>query len=138
MATPPKHPRPSFLPNILPPILLSATGALACYIASGATLGVFLGGLLIVTILLPPLFLADDHWPARLSAFSATLTPIGIIWLIAALRSDTRFLEFVAAFAILSAYALALAGLSLSLRMFRLSAVAAAAMTVILALAWLT
>jgi hypothetical protein len=117
---------------------LSATGALACCIASGPTLGVYLGALILVTAITPPLLLGQDRWPNRITSLSAVVTPVAVIWLIAALRSDTRIGEWLAAVIVLSAYTLALSALASAMRTARMSAVVASALTVTLALAWLT
>jgi hypothetical protein len=132
------QPGPSLLATAAFPLTLSAIGALGCYAASGASLGVYLGGLLTVTAILPPLLLAEERWPPRLVALSATLVPVAVVWTVASLRSETRATECLAAFAILSVYALALSGMAAAFRRLRLSAAVASALTVVLALAWLT
>jgi hypothetical protein len=120
------------------PFILSAIAAVACYLSAGPTLGLFLGGLVMVSILTPPLILAEEQSTHRLLALGAIIVPFILIWLLAPIRSETRISEWLESSIVLIAYATALAGLSAGLRLARLSAALSAALTVTLALLWMT
>src|SRR5438045_524703 len=126
----------------LAPLILSLIGGMACYMSAGPTLGLFLGGLIIVTLLVPPLTLSEPLSANRLIIFSAILLPVGAIWLLATFMTDPeqrpRISEWFAACAILIAYAIALTGLSAAFRLTIRSAIPSAALTVIIGSAWLT
>jgi hypothetical protein len=126
----------------LAPLVFSLIGGVACYASAGPTLGLFLGGLIIVTLLIPPLTLSEALSASRMITLSATLLPLCVIWLVATFMSDPEqrphITEWLAACAILIAYAIALAGLSVAFRLTIRSAIPSAALTVIIGLAWLT
>jgi hypothetical protein len=126
----------------LAPLFFSLIGGIACYASAGPTLGLFLGGLIIVTLLVPPLTLAEPLSANRLIIVSAILLPLCAIWLLASFMPDpeqrTRITEWLAACAILIAYGIALAGLSAIFRLTIRFAIPSAALTVIIGLAWLT
>jgi hypothetical protein len=130
--------RRTILSAIVVPLILSAIAAIACYLSAGPTLGLFLGGLIMVSILTPPLILAEEQSAHRLLALAAILAPFILIWLLAPIRSETRISEWLESSIVLIAYATALAGLSAGLRLARLSATLSAALTVTLALLWMT
>jgi hypothetical protein len=135
-------PHPSAIRRLLsvalPPLLLSAVAAAGIYWAAGWSLGTFIGGLLISTVLVPPVIVAQERPRDRLLALTLTVTPVIILWLIATCQTETLFREWLGCTAVLIAYALALAGVSAALRAIRLSATVSAALTVVLGLAWLT
>src|SRR5688572_3398846 len=122
----------------LAPLLLSALSAVACYVSAGTSLGVFLGGVIMVTLLVPPLVLADGGWRTRLIVLGAILLPVWATWLVATVNSQVYVREWMACCIVVTAYASALAGLTVGLRLTRLPAVGCAAITVVLGLAWLT
>jgi hypothetical protein len=127
-----------FLSAALPPLLLSALSAVACYASAGPTLGVFLGGVLFVTLLIPPLVLANDTWQTRLVALAAVLLPFWIGGLVATIRSQAYVREWAPSCVVLTSYAVALSGLSAGLRLTRLPAFVCAAIVTVSGLAWLT
>jgi hypothetical protein len=144
------------------PLILGLLSATACYIAAGPSLGLFLAGVVLVSFIVPPICMAEPKTSNRLLAVGVFVSGIIIIWLIASIRSNTPVAgmtsasdvrspgwelwrgngvwssEWALASVILLSYALALAGLSAGLRLVRCSAIVSAALTVILALAWLT
>src|SRR5438105_1870832 len=122
----------------LVPFILSAIAAVACYLSAGPTLGLFLGGLTMVSIVTPPLIVAEEQSTNRLIALGAIIVPFILIWLLAPMRSETHISEWLGCSIVLIAYATALAGLSVGLRLARLSATLSAALTVTLALLWMT
>jgi hypothetical protein len=120
------------------PFLLSLTAATACYLSAGPTLGLFLGGLLMATLLVPPLVMAEGPLSNRLMVVGASVIPIAALWLLGTVRSETRLAEWFACVLVLLAYALALGGLSVGFRLLRCPAVVSAALSVIAGLAWMT
>jgi hypothetical protein len=112
--------------------------AVAIHWAAGWSLGTFIGGLLIATLLIPPVVLAQEQLRDRLLALTMTVTPIVVLWLIATCQTETLFREWVGCTAVLITYGLTLAGLSTAFRAIRLSATVSAALTVVVGLAWLT
>jgi hypothetical protein len=126
----------------LAPLIFSLIGGIACYAAAGPSLGVFLGGLVIVTLLVPPLTLSERLSANRLMVLGAIILPLCAVWLLATLMSDPeqrpRFSEWFGTCAILTAYVVALAGLSAIFCLTTRSAIPSAALTVIVGLTWLT
>ena len=120
---------------------------------AGETLGLFLGGLAAATLLVPGLSLIEPTWRRRLAVAGGAWVGIAIVCLTAVLSRDVEvlrepghpavdglvlFTEWLAAMAVILAYALALAGLAAALRRTGLAAVGSAALTVAIASAWLT
>ena len=122
----------------LPPLVLSAMSGAALACASGWNLGIFIGGLLLTTLLLPPILLATDRPIHRVIAFLAAVNPIALTFGIAWWRSDMWARELASSLGILIGYAIALAGFTCALRSIRLSATVSAAVAVLVGLAWLT
>jgi hypothetical protein len=120
------------------PFLLSLAAAIACYLSAGPTLGLFLGGLLMVTLLVPPLVMAEETLVNRLIAIGVSVTPFAVVWLFGAIHCDTRLTEWFACVFVLLAYAISLGGVSVGLRLIRCPAIASAALSVIAGLAWMT
>lgn len=126
----------------LAPLILSLIGGIACYASAGPSLGLFLGGLVIVTLLVPPLTLPETMSANRLIVLGAILLPVCAIWLLATFMSDPeqrpRISEWLAVCAILIAFSILLAGLSATFRLTIRSTIPSAALTVITGLTWLT
>jgi hypothetical protein len=122
----------------LPPLLLSVVAAIGITWASAGTLGVFIGSLLAVTVLVPPMVLAVRGWRGRVVTVMLSVAPPAVAWLLTAQRTGTTVGEWVASTGVLLAYALALGGIAAGVRLTRMSDVVSAALTVILGLVWLT
>jgi hypothetical protein len=126
----------------LAPLLLSISSAAACYLSAGASLGAFLGGVIMVTLLVPPLVVADERWRTRLIVLGAILLPMWAMWGVVTVNSPPSskvyVREWAASCVVLAAYGLALMGVAVMLRLTRLPAVGCAAVAVVLGLAWLT
>lgn len=120
------------------PFLLSSVSAVACYVAGGASFGLFLGGVLFVTLIVPPLVMAEDLSANRLIVLGAVLSPVSVAWLIGGLGSDVRVGEWISCVLILSAYAGGLAGIAAGLRLARCGPSVAAGLSVVAGLCWLT
>jgi hypothetical protein len=122
----------------LAPLLLSLLSATGCYVSAGATLGVFIGGVVMVGLLVPALVLTAHTWRTRGVVLLAILTPFWGVWLSATIRSDTWVTEWLACCVVLAAWAGALAGVAVALRWARLPALASSAVVTLAGLAWLT
>lgn len=125
------------LPALLIPLLLSSPAAYACWWAAGASLGFFFGGIAFAALLAPALVAGESTQPARLLAIAGLLHGLALPWLAVVFTTDTTFTQWLACYILLAAFLLALTGLTLALQRIRFSAVAAAAMTTTLAVAWL-
>ena len=138
----PVTPRSSVIRRLLSvavaPFLLGILAAAMCYVSAGPTLGVFLGPLVFVTILVPPLAMAEEVSVNRLIALTALLLPFCLMWILVRTRAEVLAGECLASSVVLVAYAVALLGLSVGLRMLRLPALASAALSVTAGLVWLT
>jgi hypothetical protein len=120
------------------PLLLASLTAICAYAIAGPSLGLFLGGLLLLAALCPTLAMAEGRPPRQLMALYATLVPFVIVWLFALGRSQAQVREVVPCVIVAIAYGLALVGLSAGLRCVRLSAPLAAGVSVTVGLFWLT
>ena len=136
--TPPPSAIRRILSDVLPPLGLSVMAAAALIWASGWTLGVFLGGLLLITLLIPPAVLRSVDWRGQTVAIGVSVIPILVLWLMAARRTQTTVAEWATCGSVLVAYALAVAGLAAAFRRIGLSATVSAALAVVAGLAWLT
>jgi hypothetical protein len=128
-----ESPRHLRLKVLLPLAALSSAAAGACYWAAGPGLGLVIGGLFVVTFLMPAAALQSDACTCPLPWYSggglgwrffcskrgsswvsvfAVIAPITIAWLIAMLNSSERASTWLALILMLIAYALAVAGLA--------------------------
>src|SRR5687768_13569680 len=128
----------SLLLVILPALALAVLLTAACYLAAGPSLGLFVGGLFVATLLAPPLVLWRDDGRDRVMIAASIVDGVALVWLAAVLTPETTFAHWLAAYVLLAAYVAALCGIALALRRARFSDVAAAVVTVTLAFAWLT
>jgi hypothetical protein len=122
----------------LAPLIFALIAGWACYVAAGASLGLFLAAPILVTLLVPPLTAAEDSSANRLIVLGAIVGPLCLFWLPAILHGDVRFGEWLASCLVIIAYAAALAGLSVTLRLATRSAIVSAALSVVVGLVWLT
>ncbi len=122
----------------LAPVIFALIGGGACYASAGASLGLFLGALIVVTLLVPPLTVAEGSTANRLIVLAAVVGPTCLFWLPAIIHGDVRFGEWFASSLVMIAYAAALVGLSAALRLATRSAIVSAALSVIVGLVWLT
>jgi hypothetical protein len=118
-------------------LLMGLVSAILCYWAAGASLGLFLGGLFVVTILTPAVTMAEVGWD-RLIGVGAVVVSVSGVWLVGTFHSEAYVSEWVFCSVVLEAYAIGLAGLAAGLRWARCSAVVAAGVTVIAGLVWMT
>ena len=132
------------------PLLVAAALSLAaswfCYRATGPTLGLFFGPILLATFLVPPLVVAHDDRPVDLGlAVGGVILGVVPVWLYAAAANyppDQPHAtpgDAMRCVLVLAAYALALAGLTAALcRIPHAPAALASFLTMLLGLAWLT
>jgi hypothetical protein len=126
----------SFLTIALPPFVLSLVVTIACYIAAGSGLGLYLGGLSLGIALAPPLVLAYRKRIEQLIAIASIVDGVGFVWLVAMFRSDVTFAQWLAAYVLLAACVVATMGVAVALERM-VGTVSAAAVTITAMLAWL-
>ncbi|MDB5301916.1 MAG: hypothetical protein JWO87_3579 [Phycisphaerales bacterium] len=119
----------------LVPFVLGAGMAIACYAASGASLGLFFGPVLLVSLVAPALTLGEETLRARLIAAAGVTLGIRLVWLFA---GTINFRDALQCEIILAAWIFALTGFATLLRTAGLPAAFASALSAALALAWLT
>jgi hypothetical protein len=126
--------------------VLSLVASCLCYRATGPTLGLFFGPILLATFLVPPLVLAHEESPLS-QALAVAGVALGVlpVWLYAALLNDpdgqphATPADVLRCLPVLAAYALALAGIAAALsRVPRTPAALASFVTMLLGIAWLT
>jgi hypothetical protein len=111
--------------------------AVVLYVATGPTLGLFFGGLVVVTLLVPATVLCKRAFCRQALVASAVNDAVAIVWVITLPRSGTSLWQWVQCYLILASYTFALWGLARALRAIRVSEIPAAALTVTLAMLWL-
>ena len=125
------------LRSSLPGLVISIATTIWCRATVGPTLGLFLGSLLLATLIAPSLTLAEEgrgFWIAMISVIIGT----GIIWLTALSAADVTGLEWLECCLVLAAYAFALAGIASLLAAARVPRPPAAGLTILLGLLWLS
>jgi hypothetical protein len=122
----------------LPPLLLSLCASVACYVATGPSTGLFFGGVAMTALLVPSLVLAHDDRARQVITTAAVVDGIALPWLFAVTDPSISLLDFVRAYLLLCAWGAALWGIADLLRRARFAPLFASALTVVLALAWLS
>lgn len=125
------------LHELLPPFLISFAAAIWCRSATGPTLGLFLGGLLLATLITPPLALGDTPARPALGALGVLLGT-ALVWAFSMSAADVSAGELCRCGLVLAAYLIALAGLANLFASARIPDSPAAGLTVLLGLLWLT
>lgn len=120
------------------PLLLSGAFTGACFAAAGPSLGLFIGGLLGVTLLAPAMALWRRDPLERTLTAGSVVDGAAIVWLIPVVMSHVTSMQWLLAYVLLAAYATAICGLAVALHRRGFSDVAANAVTLVLALLWLT
>jgi hypothetical protein len=116
----------------------SLAGCAACWWAAGTSLGLFFGGLFLVTFLTPAAILEQKEFRGIALSLAASVGPIAATWLIADLKTSDTIGQWIEATTVLIAYTLAIAGIAVLLSACKLPEIFAAAIAIILGLAWLT
>jgi hypothetical protein len=128
----------SALRALVAPFSFGAIFAGAAYLSAGASLGLFLGGLVFVAVAVPAVTLASDDALRRAVALAAAIGGVAAVELIAVGAGTASFGEWIEATLVLASLSAATAGVTIAIHRFVRSPVAAAAMTVVLGIAWLT
>jgi hypothetical protein len=131
-------PRPDLLRPAAVPFALGLLLTAGCYWAAVPSLGLWLGGLVVVALLVPALTLAEEGWLDRIIAGGSVVDGVAVVWLVAVFTSETGFVDWLRCYVLLAAWAAAVWSIAILLERVRMGRVAAAAVTVVLALAWLT
>jgi hypothetical protein len=119
-------------------LLIGTAAAGACWMAAGATLGLFFGGVAFCTILVPPLVLSEPRLIDRLVITAAIIDGTAVVWLIAAFTPALSLVQFLICYAVLIAWCVALLGLAWLAASVLRADVPAAATATLLGLIWLT
>ncbi|HEX2971034.1 MAG TPA: hypothetical protein VHP11_01805 [Tepidisphaeraceae bacterium] len=120
------------------PLAMASILMLLCYVAVGTTLGLYFGGVAVFTLIGPTLMLAEtDRWNQALVA-DAIVSIIALAWLWPVFQSTVGFGEWIGTYLVLATYAAAWCGIAMALERIGVGAVGAAAMTLLLGLAWLS
>ena len=117
-------------------ISLGASGA--CLWAAGSSLGLFFGGLFVVTFLTPAGVLESETLPRAIAGMTAVVGPVAVVWLIPVLNATDPPGQWAQSVLVLAAYSAAIGGIALVLARMGLPPVFAAALGVVVGLAWLT
>jgi hypothetical protein len=118
-------------------LLISSAATLACYIACGPGLGLFFGGLFVATLLIPAAALARTKLVHALDSVAAIILGIAGVWIVAVVRTEDTTIQWFLVVITLAAYGLALGGLARAIHRFYVPDVFAAAVVVILGIAWM-
>jgi hypothetical protein len=122
------------------PLVLVIAAALLCggltalCGVSHSALAVAFGGLLAVTIALPPLAVASDRWLAAIWVSVASVCAVIVVWL----SLSVTWSQWWDCVLVVVSFAFALAGGAMALRVMRVPAIVSAAVVVIVSLAWLS
>jgi hypothetical protein len=121
----------------LPPFLLAVLATLASYAATGPTAGFFFAGVVVVTLLAPPLVLTESTLRRQLLVAVGLVAGVAVAWFVALGDPAIRFADWLRSEVLLAGYAIALWGTTALLRRLRFSAFIAQATTIVVFLAWL-
>lgn len=122
----------------IPPLALTAVAMTVAYLVVGATLGLLFAGVVIATVVTPPLVSSRIEPLESLFAAGGVIDGVGIVWLAAALLSPGITLaQWLQAYVVLVACGIALWAMTVTLHRAT-GATAAAAIVVVIACLWLT
>lgn len=111
----------------------------ACYFLLGVTTGLFFSGIVWAVLLLPPLVLTEARLRHRGMIAAGVIDGIAIVWLIAVFTSSLTLMLWLECYLVLAACGFALLGtVHIFGKLFRSAPELASAITVLLALSWLT
>ena len=133
------------LRNVLPALLLAGVLTVVAYAGTGPTAGFFFAGVVVVTLLTPPLVLAEDRRLGQLLCAQSVVGGVAVVWLLALGEPSITASHWLRADAVLAGYGFALWGVAALFRRLismtragvMFSATIAQAMTIAVALAWL-
>jgi hypothetical protein len=120
--------------------LIGATIAccVACWWAAGFSLGLFFGGLFIATFLLPAAVLEQPGIGRIIAGFFAIILSITGAWMLAVVKTADTIGQLLQTVIVLLCFGFVIAGVALMLRRLRMPSIFAAAVAIILGLAWLS
>jgi hypothetical protein len=119
------------------PFILSVGFTGLCAVAAGATLGLYLGGVVVATALAAYAGLSEPHGWRRALAVGAVVDGVAVVWLVAALTTNVTVGQWLACYILLIAYAASLWGAADLLDALRMPPLLTAAIVTLLAQAWL-
>ncbi len=128
---------PRFLVRYLPPFLLAVGAMMLCWYAAGVTLGLFFGGVFVVTLMAPPLAASRQTLLSRLLAGGAAVDGVGLVLLATAFTSSITLLQCLVAYLVIAIYAASLICLVHLLTQWRVAPLVAGALVMLVAWAWL-
>ncbi len=120
------------------PAMISVAGGALCYWAAGVTLGLFLGGLMVVALITSPLLAGEDTWLGRGLAWGGAVHGVAAIWLVASVRVELDLGIWAACYLVLATMAAAIAAITVLMRSLRFGRVLSGAIVTVAAVAWLT
>jgi len=112
-------------------------GAAMCCWVAGPSLGLFIGGVMLAAIVVPPLALKKASWKSRFFAVVAAVDGIGLVWLTAMFQGQIQLFEWVWCFLVLAAFAFAIAGLAWCCASAGIHPIVSSAIAMVIALGWL-
>jgi hypothetical protein len=122
---------------VMPALMVSLAAGAWCWHATGPGLGLFLGLLLLATLYMPGLIIAELGRGRRI-ALSAGVCGTALVWLISVNFIDVSITEWLRCVVVFTAYVFALAGLVSLLQRARFPEPLAAGVVVLIGLLWLT
>jgi len=111
------------------PFVIAAAATSQCYAAAGETLGFYLGPVFAVTLILPVMAASQTRLLGAAVVAGSMVDVVGIAWLLVVFGPNLSFVQWLACYLVLAAYALALMALTRA---------TAAWIAVIVGIAWLT
>jgi hypothetical protein len=126
------------IPLLILSFLAGLLAGFTCYLLSGNSLQLFVGGLLLLPILVPPCSARVGRLPV--TCLSAILVSLGIstVWCLSVFEHFISFGQWAVCLLILSTFVLELTVGSLLLQRLKFSSVAASALITVAGLAWLS
>lgn len=118
--------------------MVSFAAGVVCYMSIGPTIGLFFGAVTIVTLLIPPLVAYEPNCLRQLIVASSVVDGIAAVLLFATADPYVTLLDWVRSYLLLTAFGAAIWGVTFRLTRLRIMPVFASAISVALALAWLT
>jgi hypothetical protein len=108
------------------------------WLATGSSFGLFLAGLFVLTVVLPPLVLTREQTRDRIAVSIAIASGIASGWLFASFNGTISFLQWMQCSLVLFAFGALLLGMAVVLVRCRIHSLFASAITVLLATLWLS
>jgi hypothetical protein len=129
--------RPLLPFDLVAVFLLATVGTVACLICTGASLGLFFGGIVLAAVLAPPVALLNEAWPRRLILVGGMVDGVGVVWLVLVFQGSIALGQWLLAYALLIAFTSAAVGLGCLLRSARTPALLASTLATLTSICWL-